>query len=361
MDYSSSTYVVIMAGGIGSRFWPASRNHHPKQFMDIMGTGKSLLRMTFERFATIFPAENIFVVTNGEYAQLVQEHLPELSDDRLLLEPVRRNTAPCIAYASYKIASKDPNAIMLVTPSDHYVGREDHFFASLRTAVNEAAKGEKLITLGIQPTRPETGYGYIQYLPEEEGGVHRVKTFTEKPEIELAQKFLDSGDFVWNAGIFIWSVAAINAAFEQHLPELAEAFVEGAEAFYSPEEPAMIRRVYGLSKNISIDYGVMEKAKNVHVVLGEFDWSDLGSWHSMYDQRTEKDEQGNVVDANALLYDTHNSLIRGDKKRLILTQGLDGYLVADCDDVLVICPIDNDGRFREFVSDVKSKKGKEYL
>jgi len=359
---STSPYVVIMAGGIGSRFWPYSRNSHPKQFMDILGTGKSLLRMTFERFTQTTSPDRIYVVTNSEYSALVQEHLPELSTAQILSEPVRRNTAPCIAYASYKIAQQDPNAVMIVTPSDHYVGREERFFDSINTAVSAAESDQKLITMGIQPTRPETGYGYIQYLPDQDHGVHKVKTFTEKPQIDLAQKFLESGDFVWNSGIFIWSVSAINQAFGTFLPEIAEAFEDGKEAFYSDGENEMVQKVYALCKNISIDYGVMEKANNVFVVLADFDWSDLGSWRSMYEQRPEKDEANNVVDANALLYDTSNSLIMSQNpKRLIVANGLKDFLVADCDDVLVICPLSAEAKFRDFVSDVKSTKSKEYL
>ena len=361
MDKPSSTYVVIMAGGIGSRFWPYSRQQHPKQFMDIMGTGKSLLRMTYERFLQVCPAENIYVVTSGEYGGLVKEHLPEITPDQVLLEPIRRNTAPCIAFASYKIAQRDPNAVMVVTPSDHYVGREERFFNSINVAIDAATPGDKLITMGIHPSRPETGYGYIQYLPEETAGVNKVKTFTEKPEVELAQKFLESGDFVWNSGIFIWSVKAINEAFEKFLPEIGEAFEEGKEKFYTEEEAGFVQKVYGLSKNISIDYGVMEKAKNVYVVLSDFDWSDLGSWQSMYELRGEKDEDGNVIEGNALLYETKNSFVMGSKKKLILAKGLEDYLIADCGNVLVICPMDEEYRFREYVSDVKSKKGKEFI
>lgn len=353
-------YVVIMAGGIGSRFWPYSRNAQPKQFLDILGTGKSLLQMTYERFLTIVPHERIYIVTNEQYANTVYAQLPDTHREQVLCEPERRNTAPCIAYAAYKIKSRDPEAVMVVTPADHTIFQEDRFYEAISVAM-EAALDDKIITIGIKPTKPETGYGYIQYLENDDHEVKKVKTFTEKPELEIAEKFLESGDFLWNAGIFVWSVTSITRAFEAYLPDIAELFEEGSNAYYTDEEAAYVKTVYSQSKNISVDYGIMEKAPNVYVVLGDFLWSDVGSWASLHDIR-EKDENKNVVEANALLYNCHDNFVASPKKnKIVILQDLEGYLVADYDDVLLICKKDQDVKFREFFSDVKSKKGDKYL
>lgn len=352
-------YVVIMAGGIGSRFWPYSRNGQPKQFLDILGTGRSLLQMTYDRFLSVIDKENIYVVTNEDYARQVQEQLPDLTEHQILSEPLRRNTAPCIAYASYKIAKKDPNAVITVAPSDHVIFNEDKFRKILNTALEAARPQDKLITIGLKPNRPETGYGYIQYLESAEE-VKRVKTFTEKPERELAQKFLESGDFVWNSGIFVWGAQAIIHAFEECLPVVAEAFADIEKALYTDREPRAVSDAYSQCGNISIDYGVMEKANNVYVVLGDFGWSDLGSWNSLH-ELSEKNNDNNVIQGNAILYDTSNTLIHGPKDKLIIVQGLDGYLVAECGNVTLICKKDEEAQFRHFVADVKDKKGKEYL
>lgn len=349
-----------MAGGIGSRFWPYSRNNNPKQFLDVFGVGKSLLQMTYERFLPIAPKENIFVVSNDLYEARIKEQLPDLGHDQILLEPNRRNTAPCIAYASYKIAKKNPNACMVVTPSDHAIFNEAAFHDSIRKGLDHACQSKDLITLGIQPNRPETGYGYIQFLADSGSEVKKVKTFTEKPHLELAQKFLESGDFVWNAGIFIWRADAIIEAFDQHLPDISETFHHISGSFYSDQETSAIREAYSHCKNISIDYGVMEKASNVFVVLGNFGWSDLGSWNSLH-EILDKDGDRNVVKANSLLYDCSNSLVQGPKEKLIVIQGLDGYLVNDTGDVLLICKLDQEQRFRQFVGDVKSFKGPEFV
>ena len=356
-----NTYVVIMAGGVGSRFWPYSRNSRPKQFIDVLGTGKSLLRMTYERFARMTSPDKILIVTNENYKQLVQDQLPELEEENILLEPYRRNTAPCIAYAAYKIREKDPNAVMVVTPADHAIFKEDQFIAVIESACDAASKDEKLITVGIKPNRPETGYGYIQFLETtDEEIVKPVKTFTEKPELSLAKKFLESGDFVWNAGIFIWSVSSIVKSFEKCLPEMAEVFEEGKGIYYSPDENKFINKAYSQSKNISIDYGIMEKSDNVYVVFGEFDWSDLGSWNSLHEAR-EKDSNENVIEANALLSECRNNYVKSDTKRLVVLNGLEGYLVADFEDVLLVCKKDSESKFREFVAQVKSEKGESYL
>ena len=354
-------YVVIMAGGIGSRFWPYSRNSYPKQFLDVLNTGSSLLQMTVKRFETICPPENIYIVTNKDYEGLVKKQLPEILPEQILSEPVKRNTAPCVAYASYKIREKNPQATMVVAPSDHLIFRENDFTDAIRQGLEEAEKGDKLITLGINPNRPETGYGYIQYHRTEDSVLKKVKTFTEKPQLELAQKFLESGDFVWNAGIFIWKAEHIISAFEAYLPEQAEIFEEGKRKYYTPGEEEFIKNAYSQCKNISIDYGIMEKAENVYVMLTDFGWSDLGSWNSLHEVFPVKDKSANAVDGNALLFDSSDCMVKGDTDKLIVVQGLEGYLVAQCNDVTLICKKDDEQRFREYVSEVKSKKGDKFL
>ncbi len=349
-----------MAGGVGSRFWPYSRNHYPKQFLDVMGVGRSLLQLTFDRFAKICSKENIYIVSNEKYAGLIKEQIPGLADYQILLEPDMRNTAPCIAYAAYKIAQRDPKANMVVTPADHVIFMEDVFTETINTALEASRTSDKLITIGIKPTRPETGYGYIQYYHEDKDAVKRVKTFTEKPQLELAKKFLESGDFVWNAGIFIWRADTIIRSFEKYLPDVAELFSAMSDAYFSDKEKSRIENAYAVTKSISIDYGVMEKADNVYVVEGNFGWSDLGSWGSLHEIR-DKNGDHNVVDANALTYDSSNCLIMGDKNKLIVVQGLDGYLVADCEDVLLICRKDDEKKFRSYVNDVKNEKGEKFI
>ena len=357
---NENAYVVIMAGGVGSRFWPYSRNYRPKQFLDILDTGSSLIQMTNDRFKNICPQENVYVVTNADYVDLVKQHLPDLNEDQILSEPVGRNTAPCIAYASYKIASKNPDANIVVTPSDHTVFKPTEFEQVINLALDTVENSARILTIGIKPSRPETGYGYIQFLPETGDHVKEVKTFTEKPELELAVKFLESGDFVWNAGIFIWNVNTIKSAFEKHLPDMAELFDSGDQTYYTDQESDFIKKVYSHCKNISIDYGVMEKASNVYVVEADFGWSDIGSWSSLHELKP-KDAHNNVLEAKVLSYDTKNCIIKGPDDKLIVVQGLDGYLVADIDNVLVICEKGNERRFRNFSADIKSKNLKDYL
>ncbi len=351
-------YVVIMAGGIGSRFWPYSRADKPKQFLDVLGTGRSLLQMTYDRFLSLCPEQNFFVVTNKRYKELVQEQLPSLSDDQILLEPMGRNTAPAIAYPAFKIRQKDPEGVMIVAPSDHVVFKEKVFNDNLGTALKAARGSNKLITLGIVPSRPETGYGYIQYHSSPLKKVKRVKTFTEKPELELAKKFIDSGDFVWNAGMFVWSIETITRALHTYLEDIAVIFEEGKEVYYTEGEQAFIDSAYAQCKSISIDYGLMEKAADVYMVKGKFDWSDLGSWDSLHEIR-DKDENENVIDANAILYDSKNCYVKGPDDLLIVAQGLEGYLVTKSGNVIVICKKDAEKKFREFLNDAKSK-GEEF-
>ncbi|MEI7582416.1 mannose-1-phosphate guanylyltransferase [Runella sp.] len=345
------TYVVIMAGGVGTRFWPFSRNNNPKQFHDVLGTGQSLLQQTASRFEGVCPLENIYIVTSTEYYDLVKQQLPFLSDDQILLEPNRRNTAPCIAYACYKIANRDPKANVVVAPADHIILKEDVFREKISIALTAAQNDDILLTLGIQPTRPDTGYGYIQFLAEE-GLTQKVKTFTEKPQLEIAVKFLESGDFVWNAGIFVWSVQAIKKAFAEYLPEVAEVFEAGENDYYTEQEKEFIEKAYMLCKNISIDFGIMEKAHNVYVVLSDLGWSDLGTWKSLYDV-SEKDEQQNVTEGKLLLYGTNQCIIKTPKDKLVVVQGLEGYIIAENDGVLMICKIEEEQKVRDFVADAK--------
>jgi mannose-1-phosphate guanylyltransferase len=348
-----------MAGGIGSRFWPYSRNNKPKQFLDILGTGRSLLQMTYDRFRELAEPEQFFVITNQHYGDLVKEQLPELSENQILKEPLRKNTATCIAYAAYKIGSLDPNAILFVTPADHLILQEQRFAQSIWAAVQAAQIPGRLVTIGIKPNRPETGYGYIQYLETEEPNPSlKVKTFTEKPNLKLAKTFLESGDFVWNSGMFVWKVKSLLDAFHQFMPDLADVFEEGLGNLWKNTEEAFITRAYTQVKNISIDYGIMEKSDEVYVILGDFGWSDLGSWQSLHELR-EKDESNNVIEANALVYETENCYIKTDSDRLVVVQGLDNYLINESENVLLICKLDVEKKFRDFVADAR-KKGEDF-
>lgn len=349
-----------MAGGVGSRFWPYSRKSHPKQFLDVLGVGKSLLQLTYHRFLSLCQKENIYIVSNDSYYDLIKEQLPDLTDEQILLEPNRRNTAPCIAYASYKIASKYPDATTIVTPADHAIFMEDKFTGTCQVALDFVETDNRLVTIGIKPSRPETGYGYIQFKQETKGEIKKVKTFTEKPQLDLAKTFIDSGDFVWNAGIFIWKVKNIIEAFEKYLPEIPETFSAISEQYYTDDEKEKISWAYARTKSISIDYGIMEKADNVYVVPGEFGWSDLGSWSSLHNYH-DKDNNGNVVDGNVMLYESNDCIIRSPKEKLVVVHGLEGFLVADCDDVLMICKKDDENRIRSIVNDVKSEKGEKYI
>lgn len=348
-----------MAGGIGSRFWPFSRNEYPKQFHDILNNGKSLIQETAFRFREICDIKNLYTVTNKKYEGLINSQLPLLGQEQILLEPIGRNTAPCIAYAAYKIAQKDPDAVLVIAPSDHIIEKEEDFVGIIQNAVDAASKQDILITLGIKPDRPDTGYGYIQF-KEGKNNLNKVKTFTEKPELELAKKFLDSGDFFWNSGIFIWSAKSIIKAFEKYLPEMAEIFEGGKQYYYTDREAEFIARAYTQTQNISIDYGVLEKADNVYVMLCNFGWSDLGTWKSLYEV-SEKDENKNVISGNAMIYDTNNCIIKTPADRLVVVQGLEDYIIAEYDNVLLICKKSEEQRVRDFVADAKNKKGQEFI
>jgi len=351
MEKNKNLFVVIMAGGVGVRFWPHSRNARPKQFLDILGTGKTLIRSTFERFLPVCPAENILVVTSQEYESLTKSELPELQSHQILTEPMRKNTAPCIAYAAWKIRAINPDAVMVVSPSDHLILNEKEFQETILKAVEKSGQ-DKLVTLGIKPTRPETGYGYIQYL-ESKATLKKVKTFTEKPELSIAKKFVESGDFVWNSGIFIWGIQAICHALETHTPDIAESVSELAVHFGKPSEQSALMNAYAQCKSISIDFGVMEKANNVYVMLASFAWSDLGSWGSLH-ENSSRDSNNNHVEGLAMTYDTRNSFIKGPDGKLMVVQGLNGYLVGWFEDVLIICEKDREELFRRYVSDLKN-------
>ena len=358
----NSTYLIVMAGGIGSRFWPFSRTHHPKQFHDVLGVGRSMLQVTVDRFAGVCPPENVFIVTNRDYVALVHEHLPDLPADQILGEPIGRNTAPCIAYASYRIAKRNPDATIIVTPADHAVQREDEFCRLIGTAIAAARASDVLITLGIQPSRPDTGYGYIQYIDEQSlpgGELHKVKTFTEKPNLELAKMFIESGDFLWNSGLFVWRASVIIAAFHNYLGDIAEVFDEGADLLGTPQEEDFISEAYSRCRNISIDYGVMEKADNVYVLPADFGWSDVGTWDSLH-RIGHLDENDNMISGDVLLYDTSGCIIKTPLERLVVVQGLEDYIVAEYDNVLLICKRSEEQRVKEFVADVKAKKGSGY-
>jgi len=359
-------YCVIMAGGVGSRFWPMSRSVHPKQFIDVLGIGKSLLQQTYERYANhICPPENILVVTHASYKELVKKQLPGIADENILCEPLRKNTAPCIAYASYKIARKDPKAIVAVAPSDHLILKEKTFEKAIKACFEKATAENCLLTIGIRPMRPDTGYGYIQYVEspvkEKDPRIKKVKTFTEKPDLEMAKFFLQSGDFLWNSGIFVWSVASIIKAMEKYMPEEATLFRNGKDAYDTPAEKQYIEKVYEQCKNISIDYGVMEKADNAYVRSSAIGWSDLGTWGSLY-QHMEKDKDMNaVVGKNVMLYQSKGCIVHVPKNKLVVMEGLEDYIVVESEDILLICKKQDEQQIRNFVNEVKARKGEKFV
>ena len=362
-----NNYCIIMAGGIGSRFWPRSRNSCPKQFLDILDTGRTFLQQTFDRFAKIIPRENILIVTGVPYKDLVMEQLPGIDPSQVLLEPLRRNTAPCIAYATYKILQRNPNATVVVAPSDHLILNEIDFLQVIQSGLHFAAANDFLITLGIKPTRPETNYGYIQMNPADKRPsdnqmAFRVKTFTEKPNAELAKVFVESGEFFWNSGIFIWNLQAIKQALKVHLPDISILFENGSEKYYTPAETAFIQKAYSECPNISIDYGIMEKAKNVYMFAADVGWSDLGTWQSLYMQQP-KDAFNNVSDTKSVLfYDVSNSLVASkNKEKLIVLRGLDDYLIIDSDNVLLIHPKGDEEGFKQVVKDLDLGKNEKYM
>lgn len=355
-------YVAIMAGGIGSRFWPMSRTAYPKQFLDVLSTGKTLVQWTYERYAKFIPAENIYIVTSEEYVDIVKAQLPLLPFDNILAEPSKKNTAPCIAYISFKLAQINPDARFIVAPSDHLILEEERFQQIALEALDFVEHIKALVTLGIKPTHPNTGYGYIQYEGLEVAkGVYKVKTFTEKPDLEIAKSFIESGDFLWNAGIFAWKASSILTAFEKYQPEMYELFEQEKMHFNTSEEAQAIQRIYPQCTNISIDIAIMEKANNVYVMPASFGWSDLGTWNSAY-ENMEKDYLGNAVASeNVIVIDATKCMINSPKDKLVVVQGLDDFIVVDTKDVLLICSKDKEQSIKEYVAEVKRNKGDKYI
>lgn len=353
-----------MAGGIGSRFWPQSRSGKPKQFFDMLGIGNTLIQQTWNRVQRFCPTKNIFVVTNQAYEELVKKQLPKIKDEQILLEPNRRNTAPCIAYAAYKIKELNPDANIVVAPSDHLIIKEDKFISVIKEALSFTEKNDCLVTLGISPTRPDTGYGYIQFNETDvEGfkGVNKVKTFTEKPNLTLAKQFIESGDFVWNSGMFIWSVKSILKAFEQHMPETANLFKEGGNKYNTPEEENFVLQTYALCKSNSIDYGVMEKSDNVYVIRADIGWSDLGTWGSLYEHLHKDKNKNALLGKHFEMDDSKNCIVSIPKDKLAVIQGLDDYIVVDTENVLLICPKKDEQQIKHYVNNLKLNKGDKFV
>lgn len=355
-----------MAGGIGSRFWPLSKVKRPKQFLDILGTGRTLLQQTFDRFSQLMPADHVFIVSNLEYRELIREQLPEVPQENILLEPLRRNTAPCIDYANFRIQQKDPDARIVVAPSDHLIVKEEEFLKCVREGLEFVASNEALLTMGIVPSRPETGYGYIQSIQKEvpgytSTGFRKVKTFTEKPDLEMARVFLESGDFYWNAGIFFWSLKNIMSSFETHLPEIHHQFKEGEKLYGTDQEASFIEQTYGNCRNISIDYGIMEKAENVYVLISDFGWSDLGTWGSLYDQLDKDEDRNSVTGNNVFIYDSSGNIVNVQQDTLVVLQGLKDYIVVQNENIILVCKREDEQKIKQFVNEIRSEIGEEML
>ncbi len=349
-------YAVIMAGGVGSRFWPVSTQKFPKQFHDMLGKGDSLLQKTFKRLAKLIPQENILIATNKKYKELVLSQLNGVKEQQLLLEPAMRNTAPCILYAALKIKQKNPDAVMIVAPSDHWIDNEDEFIKNIQTSFNACARKDILMTLGIQPTYPNTGYGYIEF-EKSTDQIKKVNQFTEKPNLQTATQFFESGNYVWNAGIFIWSVKSIVTAFEKYLPEMNTLFCQGAHAFNTDFEDDFIEDNYGNAENISIDYGIMQNATNIYTLPVDFGWNDLGTWSSLY-EKLDKDENNNaIVNANTIFKDASNNMVSTSKNKHVVIQGLDDFIIVEKEDVLLICPKKNEQEIKQIVAEVRNKFG----
>ena len=349
-----------MAGGVGSRFWPVSTQYFPKQFHDMLGTGETLIQKTFNRLARLIPSENIFILTNERYNDLVFEQLQGVTKRQVVLEPAMRNTAPCILYASLKIQKENKDAVMIVAPSDHWIEDEDTFSENVKTAFDFCESNDALMTLGITPTFPNTGYGYIEYDKTSTNEIKSVNQFREKPDYETAKTFLDQGNFLWNAGIFMWSVKTVINTFKSNQPELFELFDSGFNVYNTEFEDDFIRDNYGKAENISVDYAIMEKSGNVYVIPATFDWNDLGTWGSLYD-KLDKDKNANaVVNSKVLLEDSNGNMIRSKKDKIVVVDGLNDYIIVDKDEVLLIFPKEKEQDIKKVLQNVKAKFGEEY-
>jgi mannose-1-phosphate guanylyltransferase len=357
-------YVIIMAGGVGSRFWPLSRREKPKQFLDILGTGETLIQQTFRRFKSTCPEKNIYVVTNVEHKDLVVEQLG-INPENVLAEPFRRNTAPCLAYGTFRILKEDPGAVIVVTPADHLIIKEEKFCKVIGECMDFVEDNDALLTLGIMPDRPETGYGYIQADRKKPVKMHenllKVKTFTEKPDLDLAKVFIQSGDFYWNSGIFIWNINAILSAFQKHLPDMYTAFSEGKKLFGTKQEKSFIGSTYIECKSISIDYGIMEKADNVYVMCTDIGWSDLGTWSSLYDHSILDKKGNSIVSGNVFSYENKGNIFNISPGKVAVIQGLKDYVVVDSDDVLLIVKKEEEQNIKNYLEDVKKQTKEKYL
>ena len=359
---NNNHYVAIMAGGIGSRFWPMSRTSYPKQFLDILNTGRTLIQGTYDRFSKFIPKENIYVVTAEEYVEIVKEQLPEMPLANIVAEPSRKNTAPCIAYISYKLKMLNEKGSLICAPADHIILDEMAFTKVCLEALSFVTAHKALITLGIKPTHPNTGYGYIQFEQQPASdNVYKVKTFTEKPNTELARTFVSSGEFLWNAGIFVWQVSNIVSAFQKYQPELAEIFEAELAHYNTPKEKEAIDKIYPQCTNISIDYAIMEKADNVYIIPSSFGWSDLGTWNSAH-ENMEKDYLGNAVaGSDVMVIDAKDNMVHVPNHKLVLLQGMNDYIIVDTEDVLMICKKDKEQEIKQYVAEVKRNKGDKYL
>ncbi len=354
---NSNYYAILMAGGVGSRFWPVSTEEFPKQFHDMLGTGDTLIQKTFHRLANLIPVENIYILTNERYNDLVLQQLPEVKQKQVVLEPAMRNTAPCILYASLKIQKENPDAVMIVAPSDHWIEDEKSFSNNVQQAFNFCSENDALMTLGITPTFPNTGYGYIEYDNASTEVIKPVNQFREKPDYETAKSFINQGNFLWNAGIFMWSVNSVINAFQNNQPDLYEYFEAGISVYNTDAEADFIREYYPKAENISVDYAIMEKSKNVFVIAAEFDWNDLGTWGSLYD-KLDKDENRNaVVNSRALVEDASGNMIRTKDDKVVVVDGLKDYIIVDKDEVLLIYPKSKEQDIKKVLQNVKGKYG----
>lgn len=360
MSNNKNYFAVIMAGGVGSRFWPVSTAAYPKQFHDMLGTGQSLIQKTFTRLSKLVPEENILILTNVGYKELVKEQLPSVTDAQLVLEPMMRNTAPCILLAALKIQKINPQGVMLVAPSDHWIEDEAAFCDNITTAFNACQQDDILMTLGIKPSFPNTGYGYIQFKEEAGTAINKVVRFTEKPDYETAKSFLASGDFVWNSGIFIWSIASIIKAFKSDLPQMFELFMQGMSVYNTHAEQEFVDTRFGEAENISIDYGIMEKAVNVYMLAADFDWNDLGAWGALYDKLDKTDDNNAIVGAKTLLNDSTGNMIYSSSGRIIVAEGLKDYIVIDKEGVLLLVPKQKEQEIKRILNQVKDRFGSEF-